>query len=204
MATQCSQISKGYMNSIAYTSQRGFLSSSRTRRYHSTQSVACSLSSGMENNSKSSIVASARSRSYLAIRNFFTAQPKPLRARQQRLSFLQPFHSLRNHSRSFASTVNTHPTRLTPEEEEWLHNGDILALAPSSGPGPRFDWRKRALMQKQSTEITQRRGDSKRIQRVSPSNLVVNRGQPFYEEIRSYSKRFVGVPFQVCRTLMPT
>lgn len=195
MATRCSHIAKGYVNDISYARPRGLLSGSRTRRYHSTQSVAYSLSSGIEHNSKSSAVASARSRSYLAIRNFFTAQPKPLRERQQRLSFLQPFHSLRNHSRSFATTVDTHSARLTPEEEEWLHNGDVLALAPSSGPGPRFDWRKRAPMQKRSTKTTQRREDTKRIQRVSPSNLVVNRGQPFYEEIKSHSERFVGVTF---------
>lgn len=172
----CSRLAKSSLAGVCAIRQKGVLLG--THRQHDGFLVGSSRlgdSSG----------ATTRGQSYLAIRNYFIAHCRNSSQQQPRSSFPKT-STLAQHSRSFA-VATSHTTELTPEEEEWVHNGEILALTPSSGPGPRFDWRKRV-----AASCKPRAGEEvRRVKRIMPPYISVRPGQPFYDEIKAYSNRCV-------------
>lgn len=192
MATRYSRLAKDHLKHAATVCPRGFPSAGHwARPYHSCQSSVSALPGDAATPLKGSRIASARRRSYLAIRTFFTSNTAPLRERHPRLAVPRSFHSFPNHSRSYTTTVNTRSEGLTREEEEWAHTADLPTLAPSSDPAPRFDWRKRAPSQTRS--IKAEKGKSGRMtKRKLPPAIAVQPGQPFHDEIKAYAARLVG------------
>lgn len=158
-------------------------------------------STGTLSNSKDHKALSHRRSSYLGIRNFFAN----ISAHRQKPSTVAPFPrhshfstSTQSHFRPSVAAHGAQIHRLTPEEEEWLHNSDVLALASSSTPGPRFDWRMRASSRARrdnsakDNHVAKQDPRKRSIKRLAPSPINVEMGEPFYEEIKAYSNRYVG------------
>lgn len=199
LATRYRKLARDSLRNVTINHQRRFASDHlRAPQHHFTNSQT---SSGPLNDQirtpKDSKALSSRRSSYLAICNFFTNNSGRQQGSDTVPSLPRRSHfstSCLNHFRSSAPTQATNFGGLTREEEEWLQNSDILALATSSGLGPRFNWRMRATSQTAVQGHVSEDGKKPRsIKRIAPLPINVKQGEPFFEEIQAYSARYVFI-----------
>ena len=144
--------------------------------------------------------------SYLGIRNFFVnssvhcREPRNVVSPSQRCQFST---TAQNDFQPSDIVGGAEVSHLTTEEEERSQSRDFYASLNSASDTstPRYDWRLRASSRMRPAMALAGKGHDghnshrQTPKRILPPQIHVHRGEPFYEEIKAYSDRYVASLF---------
>lgn len=145
---------------------------------------------------------SYRRSSYLGIRNFFINSPAHCLESRNILSLSQCAHfsTTSRHNFQPSSIQNTTGTldssiQVGWPESDWQENRDRYMVTHETDA--RFDWRMRATSRIRRRDPLALKDNETRdphrrvLRRISPPHINVGVGEPFFEEILAYCKRYV-------------